>query len=650
MVPSIGRNLYQDGIIMSKHIFVTGGVVSSLGKGLTSASIGMLLEQRGLSVRMQKLDPYINVDPGTMSPYQHGEVYVLDDGSETDLDLGHYERFTNSPLNRDSNYTTGQIYLSVIEKERRGEFLGKTVQVIPHITNEIKAALAKPAGPDVDVVITEIGGTVGDIESQPFLEAIRQFALDVGKENCLYIHLTLVPYLKAAAELKTKPTQQSVGLLRQIGVQPDILVCRTERSLSNDDRAKIALFCNVPIEAVIEEKDKDFSVYEVPMSLVEHGMDELIVRKLGLKAGPLNLDNWRDLLHRLRNPEHEITIAVVGKYAEHRDAYKSIYEAIDHAGIHHRTRVRVERIHSEAVEREGVEQLLAGVDGILVPGGFGERGIEGKVDAVRFARQRGIPFFGICLGMQVRRGRVRPKRRRAGAGQFERVRQGDAPSGDLPAGRAEDDHRQGRARCGLGPADPACARQQGGRRLRHDRHLRAAPPSLRVQQRLSPAVRRRRNAVRRHQPRRLAGRGRRAARPSVVRRRAISPRVQVAADPVAPAVRGLHRRGVEHHCMASSACSGAEWREEPLAVSQTGAFSHEHRTNSREETHHRRGLEEPGRGGEGGGPARPRSRRNRPSRRRAGRPRSAAAGRPRFSDRHAVHPRGDGPGPVAQSR
>ncbi len=386
---------------MSKHIFVTGGVVSSLGKGLTSASIGMLLEQRGLSVRMQKLDPYINVDPGTMSPYQHGEVYVLDDGSETDLDLGHYERFTNSPLNRDSNYTTGQIYLSVIEKERRGEFLGKTVQVIPHITNEIKAALAKPAGPDVNVVITEIGGTVGDIESQPFLEAIRQFALDVGKENCLYIHLTLVPYLKAAAELKTKPTQQSVGLLRQIGVQPDILVCRTERSLSKDDRAKIALFCNVPIEAVIEEKDKDFSVYEVPMSLVEHGMDELIVRKLGLKAGPLNLDKWRDLLHRLRNPEHEITIAVVGKYAEHRDAYKSIYEAIDHAGIHHRARIRIQRIHSEAVEREGVEQLLAGVDGILVPGGFGERGIEGKVDAVRFARQRGIPFFGICLGMQV---------------------------------------------------------------------------------------------------------------------------------------------------------------------------------------------------------------------------------------------------------
>jgi CTP synthase len=390
----------QDGAFMTKHIFVTGGVVSSLGKGLTAASIGMLLERRGLAVRLQKLDPYINVDPGTMSPYQHGEVYVLDDGSETDLDLGHYERFTNSPLDRDANYTTGQIYQSVINKERRGEFLGQTVQVIPHITDEIKSALSKPAGKGVDVVITEIGGTVGDIESQPFLEAIRQFALDIGKENCLYIHLTLVPYLKAADELKTKPTQHSVGQLRQIGIQPDILICRTERSLSRDECAKIALFCNVPVEAVIEEKDKDFSVYEVPMSLVEHGLDELIVRKLRLPAGEPELDDWRDLLHRLRNPEHEINIAVVGKYAEHRDAYKSIYEALDHAGIAHRAQVCIQRIHSQAVEREGPERLLTGVDGLLVPGGFGERGIEGKVEAIRFARERGIPYFGICLGMQ----------------------------------------------------------------------------------------------------------------------------------------------------------------------------------------------------------------------------------------------------------
>ncbi len=386
---------------MTKHIFVTGGVVSSLGKGLTSASLGMLLEQRGLRVRMQKLDPYINVDPGTMSPYQHGEVYVLDDGSETDLDLGHYERFTSSPLTRDCNYTTGQIYLSVIEKERKGQFLGKTVQVIPHITNEIKSVIKRMGGDDVDVVITEIGGTVGDIESLPFLEAIRQFSLDVGRENCLYLHLTLVPYLKAADELKTKPTQHSVGQLREIGIQPDILVCRCEHSISREEREKIALFCNVPVEAVIEEKDKDFSIYEVPISLMENKLDDLVVQKLRLtSAKTLDISPWADLLHRLRNPNHEVSIAVVGKYAEHKDAYKSIYEAIDHAGMHHQTQVRVGRIQSADIEREGAERLLSGYHGVLVPGGFGERGIEGKVQAIRFARERGIPFFGICLGMQ----------------------------------------------------------------------------------------------------------------------------------------------------------------------------------------------------------------------------------------------------------
>lgn len=385
---------------MTKHIFVTGGVVSSLGKGLTSASMGMLLEHRGLRLRMQKLDPYINVDPGTMSPYQHGEVYVLDDGSETDLDLGHYERFTGGPLTRDSNYTTGQIYLSVIEKERQGRFLGKTVQVIPHITNEIKSVIKKLGGDDVDVVITEIGGTVGDIESLPFLEAIRQFAQDVGRENCLFMHLTLVPYLKAADELKTKPTQHSVGQLREIGIQPDILVCRSERSISREDREKIALFCNVPLNAVIEERDKDFSIYEVPLSLVDNHLDELVIKGLGLSAQPLEIQPWHDLLHRLRNPRHEIAIAVVGKYAEHRDAYKSIYEALDHAGIQHHAQIRVGRIQSSDIEREGAERLLAGFDGILVPGGFGERGIEGKVQTIRYARMRKIPFFGICLGMQ----------------------------------------------------------------------------------------------------------------------------------------------------------------------------------------------------------------------------------------------------------
>jgi CTP synthase len=386
---------------MAKHIFVTGGVVSSLGKGLTSASIGMLLEHRGLRVRLQKFDPYINVDPGTMSPYQHGEVYVLDDGAETDLDLGHYERFTEAPLTRDCNYTTGKIYLSVIQKEREGKhYEGRTVQVIPHVTDEIKAAVLRLAGDDVDVVITEIGGTVGDIEGLPFLEAIRQFALDVGRENCLYIHLTLVPYLKAAGELKTKPTQHSVGALRQIGIQPDILICRTEHPISDGDKEKIALFCNVERKAVIEERDKEYSIYEVPLSLVQNGLDDLIVRRLGLKSTPLDISDWRDLVDRIRHPDAEVRIAVVGKYMKHRDAYKSVYEALDHAGIANRARVIVQRVEAEEVTGRGAEAILAGVDGILVPGGFGMRGVEGKIEAIRYARTRRIPFFGICLGMQ----------------------------------------------------------------------------------------------------------------------------------------------------------------------------------------------------------------------------------------------------------
>jgi CTP synthase len=386
---------------MAKHIFVTGGVVSSLGKGLTCASIGMILEQRGLRVRLQKFDPYINVDPGTMSPYQHGEVYVLDDGAETDLDLGHYERFTHAPLTKDCNYTTGKIYLSVIQKEREGRFYeGKTVQVIPHVTDEIKAAVRMLATDEVDVVITEIGGTVGDIEGLPFLEAIRQFALDVGRENCLYIHLTLVPYLKAAAELKTKPTQHSVGALRQIGIQPDILICRTEVPISAEDKDKIALFCNVERKAVIEERDKQFSIYEVPLSLVKHGLDDILVKRLGLRAAPLDLSHWSEMVDRIMNPKHEVRIAVVGKYMKHRDSYKSVYESLDHAGIAHRARVLVVRVEAEEVSARGAEALLGGVDGILVPGGFGMRGIEGKIEAIRFARTNHIPYFGICLGMQ----------------------------------------------------------------------------------------------------------------------------------------------------------------------------------------------------------------------------------------------------------
>lgn len=385
---------------MAKHIFVTGGVVSSLGKGLTSASIGMLLERRGLRVRLQKFDPYINVDPGTMSPYQHGEVYVLDDGAETDLDLGHYERFTNAPLNRDCNYTTGKIYQSVIQKERRGEYLGQTVQVIPHVTNEIKAAVARLAQDDVDVVITEIGGTVGDIEAMPFLEAIRQFALDAGKQSCLYIHLTLVPYLKAAGESKTKPTQHSVGELRKIGIQPDILICRTERELGREECEKIAQFCNVEPRAVIEERDKSVSIYEVPLSLVANRLDELIVEKLHLPAKPLEIGDWEQILERIKAPQHDVTIAVVGKYIKHHDAYKSIYESLQHAGIALNCKVHAKKIEAEDIDQLGADQALSGVDGLLVPGGFGHRGIAGKLAAIQFARERKLPFFGICLGLQ----------------------------------------------------------------------------------------------------------------------------------------------------------------------------------------------------------------------------------------------------------
>ena len=386
---------------MSKFVFVTGGVVSSIGKGIVAASLGRLLKSRGYSVSILKLDPYLNVDPGTMSPYQHGEVFVTEDGAETDLDLGHYERFTDTAMSRLNSVTTGSIYQSVINKERRGDYNGGTVQVIPHITGEIRERIKRvAANSNADVVITEIGGTVGDIESLPFLEAIRQIPLEVGRENCMFIHLTLVPYLKAAGELKTKPTQHSVGILRQIGIQPDVLVCRTERGLDVSDREKIALFCNVPLESVIEERDKDFSIYEVPLSLQSNKIDDIILRRFGLQAPPADLEEWHEILHRLRNPEHEVSIALVGKYAEHRDAYKSIYEALDHGGIAQRTQVRVQPIKSEDIERDGAERLLAGFDGLIVPGGFGERGIEGKVEAIRFARERRLPFLGICLGMQ----------------------------------------------------------------------------------------------------------------------------------------------------------------------------------------------------------------------------------------------------------
>ncbi len=391
---------------MTKYIFVTGGVVSSLGKGLTSAAIGWILERNGLKVSMQKLDPYINVDPGTMSPFQHGEVYVTDDGTEADLDLGHYERFTRARINKDSNYTTGKIYKSVIQKERRGDYLGKTVQVIPHITDEIKMAIKagaapSPGEPAPDVAITEIGGTVGDIESLPFLEAIRQFSLEVGPNDCMFIHLTLLPFLRASGELKTKPTQQSVGKLREIGIQPHVLICRTEIPMEPDMAKKISLFCNVRPEAVIEERDVAFSIYEVPLMLIESGLDQRILNHLQLTPKQkVDTSDWQRLLQVVKNPEHTVEIAVSGKYIELHDAYKSIYESLSHAGIANHCKVKIRKVSAEQVANDGPDQLLGGVDGILVPGGFGERGFEGKIASIRFARKHQIPFFGICYGMQ----------------------------------------------------------------------------------------------------------------------------------------------------------------------------------------------------------------------------------------------------------
>ncbi len=383
-----------------KYIFVTGGVVSSLGKGLTAASLGALLEERGVTVRIQKFDPYLNVDPGTMNPFQHGEVYVLDDGAETDLDLGHYERFTSGKLSQLNNLTSGQIYESVIQKERRGEYLGATVQVIPHVTNEIKARI-RAASEDVDILITEIGGTTGDIEGLPFLEAMRQFALEAGRGNVVFIHVTLVPYLNAAGELKTKPTQQSVAKLREIGIQPDILVCRTEHPIDREIREKLSLFCNVPVKAVIEEMDVESSIYELPLALQREEMDDLVVELLGLDAPPIEHSVWYDIVRRLKSPSERVDIGVVGKYIELQDAYKSVYESLTHAGIANNCAVNVIRVDAESLEKPEGLNKLKGLHGILVPGGFGDRGIEGKIAAVKNARENKIPYFGLCLGLQI---------------------------------------------------------------------------------------------------------------------------------------------------------------------------------------------------------------------------------------------------------
>ena len=459
---------------MTKYIFVTGGVVSSLGKGLTSAAIGLLLESHGFKVALQKLDPYLNVDPGTMSPYQHGEVYVTDDGTETDLDLGHYERFTRAKLTRDSNYTTGKIYNTVISKERRGDYLGSTVQVIPHITDEIKRCIENMDDGEADVIISELGGTVGDIEGQPFLEAIRQFGLEKGRENVMFIHLTLLPYLSASGEVKTKPTQHSVGKLREIGILPDILVCRTEKEMEEEHRRKIALFCNVPVDAVIEERDVDHSIYEVPMVLREQKLDSQILSHLQLPEGSGDLAEWKGMVDTVCSLTKTTEVTVVGKYIELTDAYKSIYEALTHAGIVYNVDVKFRKVSSEAVEKEGVEALLEGSQAILVPGGFGDRGIEGKISAIRYARENSIPFFGICLGLQcacIEFGRYIMGLEGAHSSEFDK----DTPHPviDLMEDQNDVTEKGGTMRLGAYPcdlADGTIAKKAYGEDLVHERH------------------------------------------------------------------------------------------------------------------------------------------------------------------------------------
>ena len=459
---------------MTKYIFVTGGVVSSLGKGLTAGAIGLLLESHGFKVALQKLDPYINVDPGTMSPYQHGEVYVTEDGTETDLDLGHYERFTNAKLSRDSNYTTGKIYNEVITKERRGDYLGSTVQVIPHITDEIKRCIENMDDGDADVIISELGGTVGDIEGQPFLEAIRQFGLEKGRENVMFIHLTLLPYLSASGEVKTKPTQHSVGKLREIGILPDILVCRTEKEMEEEHRRKIALFCNVPVDAVIEERDVDHSIYEVPLVLREQKLDSQILNHLQLPEGDGDLSEWTEMVETVCSLTETTEVTIVGKYIELTDAYKSIYEALTHAGIAHNVDVKFRKVSSEAVEKEGVESLLEGSQAILVPGGFGDRGIEGKISAIRYARENSIPFLGICLGMQcacIEFGRNILGLEGAHSSEFDK--ETPHPVIDLMEDQNDVTEKGGTMRLGAYPCDlkdETLSRKAYGQELVHERH------------------------------------------------------------------------------------------------------------------------------------------------------------------------------------
>ena len=534
---------------MARYIFITGGVVSSLGKGLASAALGALLQARGYTVRLRKLDPYLNVDPGTMSPYQHGEVFVTDDGAETDLDLGHYERFTGRAAVRDDNITTGRIYQEIIAKERRGDYLGATVQVIPHVTNEIKEFVLR-GNEGADFVLVEIGGTVGDIESLPFLEAIRQLGNDLPRQHAIYVHLTLMPYIPSAGELKTKPTQHSVKELRSIGIQPQIILCRTDREIPREERRKIGLFCNVRESAVIEARDVA-SVYDVPRAYHAAGLDQEVLAAFGIEPAPKpDMSRWNAVTERVHNPEGEVTIAIVGKYTGMKDAYKSLIEALAHGGMANRVKVHLDWIESEVFEGSDPAPRLEHVDGILVPGGFGQRGAEGKILAARFARERKVPYFGICFGMQM--AVIEAARSLAGIA--------DANSTEFGA----DERSRRRPDDGMDARQRIADARRGGRSWRHDaawrlfrlpqagfenrRHLwrdgnlRAPSPSLRSQHGLSRAARRKGHGLRRPVAGRAAAGDDRACKPSLVHRRAISSRAEIAAVRAASAVCELRCR------------------------------------------------------------------------------------------------------------
>ncbi len=524
-----------------KYIFVTGGVVSSLGKGVAASSIGCLLESRGFKVTLQKCDPYLNVDPGTMSPFQHGEVFVTEDGAETDLDLGHYERFTHAKLSRDNNWTTGRIYETILTKERRGDYLGKTVQVIPHVTDEIKATIRK-VSEGVDVVIVEIGGTVGDIESLPFLEAIRQMRLELGAENTLFVHVTLVPYIAAAGELKTKPTQHSVKEMLGIGIQPDVLLCRSDRYIPEDLKKKIALFCNVAESCVISMQDVD-TIYAVPVELAREGLDTQILRHLKLVEKPANMQPWLDLVHRLHHPAGEVRIAVVGKYVQLEDAYKSLREALLHGGLAHQQKTVLEWIEAEEIDSpETAASRLRGYDGILVPGGFGKRGIQGMVHTIQYARENKVPFFGICLGMQcatIEYARDMAGLKQADSTEFEP--QTPAPR-NLQIARTPRRRRNGRHHAPRRLALQTRARLPRPPGLRQNRNQRAPPPSLRIQSRLRKNFTRRRLAHHRPHSRRKLRRNYRSPRSPLVPRLPVPSRIQIQAPRAASALRRLHRR------------------------------------------------------------------------------------------------------------